>query len=416
MDAPLLVEEEIRIKTLHDMQVLDTPPEERFDRITKIAQIIFDVPIALVSLVDSNRQWFKSCAGLSAKETPRSMSFCSHAIYEQELMTINDATKDIRFLDNPLVTGVPYIRFYAGKPIRAPNNQMLGTLCIIDTKPRDFSKADKSILSDLAKWVESEFKNLSLTNSLQETAKRLENAQQDLLKQNQNLEQEVKVKAEQLKNERISVMGTMASRIAHDLKNPLQVLQITSDFLRQDLEKHMDDKMRLRCSTLQNSIVKMNRLIDDVLNFVKTSSLNIETCFFSNLFRDSTTNIIIPPNISVILPQNDSQFKCDAKKMEAVFSNLFLNSIQAIGYSGEIKIILVDSSEKVSIIFEDSGPGIPENVLPRIFEPLFTTKSSGTGLGLGICLAIIKQHHGTLNVKNNPTRFIIELPKSLTLN
>jgi len=415
MDAPLLKDEEYRIQTLRDLEILDTPPEERFDRITRLAQILFDVPIALVSLVDTNRQWFKSCAGLSVRETPRSLSFCSHAIYQQELMTINDARLDERFSNNELVVGEPFIRFYAGRPIRAPNNQMLGTLCIIDSKPHDFSKADKSALNDLANWVESEFKNMTLTNSLKETTRSLEQTRQELFKQNQNLEQQMHIKTEQLlRNERISVMGTMASRIAHDLKNPLQVIQITSDLLRQDLEQHMNDKMKLRCSALQNSIVKMNRLIDDVLNYVRTSTLNKSLNLFSILFKDSTANIIIPSTISVSLPKNDCQINCDAKKMEAVFSNLFLNAIQAVGDSGEIKIKLLDSDEKTIIVFEDSGSGISEDTLPRIFEPLFTTKQSGTGLGLGICMAIIKQHHGSLDVKNNPTTFTITLPQSLS--
>lgn len=114
------IEEINRIQSLHDLNILDTPPEERFDRITKIAQIMFDVPIALVSLVDSNRQWFKSCAGLSVTETPRSVSFCSHAILNEDVMTVSDATQDERFANNPLVTGSPNIRFYAGKPIQHP--------------------------------------------------------------------------------------------------------------------------------------------------------------------------------------------------------------------------------------------------------------------------------------------------------
>ena len=155
-ESSLSKNEDARIAALRDLEILDTPPEERFDRITKIAQILFDVPIALVSLVDVNRQWFKSCVGLSARETPRSMSFCSHAILEEDVMTIEDAKNDERFVDNPLVTGDPFIRFYAGKPIKGPTNQPIGTLCIIDKTPRKLSLGDKALLIDLANWVESE--------------------------------------------------------------------------------------------------------------------------------------------------------------------------------------------------------------------------------------------------------------------
>lgn len=413
MDAPLRPDEEIRIKTLRELKILDTPPEERFDRITKVAQIMFDVPIALVSLVDTNRQWFKSCVGLNVKETPRSMSFCSHAIFEEELMTINDATKDKRFSDNPLVTGEPYIRFYAGKPIRSANNQFLGTLCIIDKKPRELSKADKSVLSDLATWVENEFKNILLTNTLKETTHSLEQAQQELLKQNQNLAQQIKEKTEKvITNERMSVMSTMASRIAHDLKNPLFVIQTNAEFLRKDLEKYMDDKMKSRYTALRNSVVEINRIIDDVLNFVRTSDLNVETHLFSKLLKNSVSNIVIPQTVLISVPENDTKINCDAKKIEAVFSNLLMNSIQAVNNSGEIKIKLIDSPEKINIIFEDSGPGINDDIMSKIFDPLFTTKPSGTGLGLSICKSIIQQHNGTFSVKNNPTTFTIELPKT----
>ena len=300
--------EDVRIQALKDLKILDTPPEERFDRITKVAQIMFDVPIALVSLVDSDRQWFKSCAGLSARQTPRSMSFCSHAINHEDVMTINDATKDERFASNPLVTSDPNIRFYAGKPIRGPNDQMVGTLCIIDRKPRDFSRADKSVLIDLATWVENEFKNTILTNSLKETTKKLSKAQQELLEQNQNLAQKVKEKTEQLlKNDRISTIGSMASRIAHDLKNPLSIIQMSSDLIEMNVGKQMDEQTKSQLKTLQDGILEINRIIDDVLNFVRTSELKISTYSVLTLLNNTISNMTIPEKVSVSLPKNDAK-------------------------------------------------------------------------------------------------------------
>ena len=411
MESALSFDESARIEALHALQILDTPPEERFDRITKIAQIMFDVPIALVSLVDVNRQWFKSCAGLSATETPRSMSFCSHAILNEDVMSIEDAKKESinKVLE---VAGEPHIRFYAGKPIRDPNGKKLGTLCIIDTKPRTFSKADKSVLIDLANWVESEFKNTVLTNSLKQTAKDLSLVQEELLKQNEDLEEKVKEQTDQLlKSERLSTIGSMASRIAHDLRNPLSVIQMSSDLLKLKLEKHMDEKMKLQCLGLQNSIMEINRIIQDVLNYAKTTELNLETTSVSAILKNSIANIIIPETISISLPDIDAQIQCDSRKLQAVFSNLITNSIQALKNSGQIFIKLVDSSEKISILFEDSGPGIPDDIMPKIFEPLFTSKPDGTGLGLGICKSIIEQHKGSISVKNSPTTFTINLPK-----
>lgn len=412
MEVEHSLEEKNRIKALHELEILDTPPEERFDRITKIAQIMFDVPIALVSLVDSNRQWFKSCAGLSARETPRSMSFCSHAILNEDIMTIEDATTDNRFSDNPLVTRDPFIRFYAGKPIRGQDNKMLGTLCIIDKKPRVFSKADKSVLTDLANWVENEFKTSILTKSLKNTTENLVKVQQELLDQNKNLELKIKEKTNQLlKQDRVTTVASMSSRLAHDLRNPLQVIQISSELLRQELEKHMDEGMKKRCGNLQSSILEINRIIEDVLEFVKTSNLNQETNSSKNLLGNCISNIVIPENITVSLPENDVQIFGDARKIQAVFSNLIINGIQAINGSGKILIRISEYPEKTSITFEDSGPGIPDEVMPKIFDYLYTTKQDGTGLGLGICKSIIEQHGGKISVSNNPTTFTIELPK-----
>jgi len=148
--------ENIRIKTLQSLNVLDTPAEERLDRITQIAANMFDVPIALVSLVDSERQWFKSCIGLEVSETARDISFCGHAILSDKAFVVNNTLDDSRFADNPLVTGEPFIRFYAGIPLAHENGERLGTLCIIDTKPRDFSTDDIALLRELAVLVELE--------------------------------------------------------------------------------------------------------------------------------------------------------------------------------------------------------------------------------------------------------------------
>jgi len=151
-----------RIQALHELDVLDSPPEERFDRLTRLARALFEVPIALVSLVDSNRQWFKSNLGLESRETPREWSFCSHAIAKGEMLVVRDALNDERFRDNPLVLKDPSIRFYAGQPIVAPNGAAIGTLCIIDREPRDLSEDERELLMDMANLVEREFATLRL--------------------------------------------------------------------------------------------------------------------------------------------------------------------------------------------------------------------------------------------------------------
>ncbi|MEH6354921.1 MAG: PAS domain S-box protein [Marinobacter sp.] len=152
---------------LHALKVLDTPAEARFDRITRVVKRYFDVPIALVSLVDEGRQWFKSCVGLDVAETSRDISFCGHAILNKDIMIVPDASEDPRFADNPLVTGNPKIRFYAGAPLRAPSGEQVGTLCIIDVQRREFSAEDIATLRDLADCVEEELARLALEESEQ---------------------------------------------------------------------------------------------------------------------------------------------------------------------------------------------------------------------------------------------------------
>jgi len=149
-------DEQARLETLRSLGILETAPEERFDRLTRTAKRLFGVPIALVSLIDENRQWFKSCIGLSVSETSRDISFCGHAILGDDLFIIPDTIVDERFADNPLVLNDPYIRFYAGYPLRAPNGRKLGTLCIIDRQPRNFGKGELEALTDLAAMVERE--------------------------------------------------------------------------------------------------------------------------------------------------------------------------------------------------------------------------------------------------------------------
>lgn len=145
-----------RLETLRNMQLLDTPPEERFDRVTRLAKQIFGVQIALVSLVDADRQWFKSRQGLDATETPRDISFCGHAILDDKIMLVNDATADQRFCDNPLVCGDPNIRFYAGYPLSAPDGTRVGTLCVIDSQAKEVDKEQLNLLRELGRMIEEE--------------------------------------------------------------------------------------------------------------------------------------------------------------------------------------------------------------------------------------------------------------------
>lgn len=154
MLAPIPADEQPRLKALRALDILDTAPDERFDRLTRIARRLFGVQTVLVSLVDAHRQWFKSAQGVELRELPRDISFCGHAIMHEELLQIEDARLDPRFADNPLVTGPPHIRFYAGQPLHAPSGHRIGTLCLIDAEPRRLDAEECGLLRDLAAMVE----------------------------------------------------------------------------------------------------------------------------------------------------------------------------------------------------------------------------------------------------------------------
>lgn len=169
MQAPRHTDDEQnRLQILNALGILDGGPDERFDRLTRMARRVFGVPIALVSLVDLNRQWFKSCQGMDFTSTARDISFCGHAILGDEIFVIPDALADARFDDNPLVIGAPGIRFYAGCPLRVSRGAKVGTLCIIDQQPRAFDAEDAAALKDLAAMVEDELTafQASTTDSL----------------------------------------------------------------------------------------------------------------------------------------------------------------------------------------------------------------------------------------------------------
>jgi len=154
--APLPDGEGRRLDALHALRLLDTPPEERFDRYTRIAANLFDVPIAMVSLIDRDRQWFKSSHGFDVAETPRETAFCAHTILDSEVLQVPDALQDARFADNPVVAGPPRFRFYAGAPLAAPDGSRVGSLCLIDERPRQLDERQLTLLRDLADLVQAE--------------------------------------------------------------------------------------------------------------------------------------------------------------------------------------------------------------------------------------------------------------------
>jgi PAS domain S-box-containing protein len=168
LEAPLPLDESSRLAVLLNLNILDTAPEHRFDRITRVASRLFQVPIAMVTLIDGERQWFKSRVGIDLTESPRRSSFCAHTILQDGVMVVEDASFDARFADNPLVTDGPKVRFYAGFPVAAPDGSKIGTLCLIDQAPRHFSADEQALLRDLAGMVAHEVAADQLQHALRE--------------------------------------------------------------------------------------------------------------------------------------------------------------------------------------------------------------------------------------------------------
>lgn len=216
---------------------------------------------------------------------------------------------------------------------------------------------------------------------------------------------------ELLKVARFSAIGEVSARLAHDLRNPLSVIKNTVELMMIKHQKDLFEKDQKDFTRLNNAIFRITHQIDDVLDFAKTKPLNKRNYEITKILSKTIETISIPKEVKITIIDSESKVNCDSYHLERVFSNLILNSLQAMKNKGEIKIGIRETPTDFLIEFEDSGPGIPEELSHRVFEPLFTTKQTGTGLGLVSCKNIVEQHDGKLFFKNNPTIFTVQLPK-----
>ena len=240
----------------------------------------------------------------------------------------------------------------------------------------------------------------------------------ELLEQRDNLENLVEEKThELLKAERLSAIGELSGRLAHDLRNPLSVIKMSVDLIKQNPadSKLSDPSVTKRIDLIEKSIDRISHQVDDVLGYVRNSPLKLTTVNLHDIVQSSIEKVNNPIDVQIDLQESKVSLDCDPIKLDAVFINLIVNSIQAMPDGGKISIIISEKDELVSLEFSDSANALSEENKEKIFEPLFTTKQKGTGLGLASCKNIIEQHQGRIFAKTKPTIFVIELPKKLTV-
>jgi signal transduction histidine kinase len=391
--------EDLRFEALNAYKILDTLPEKEYDALTKIAAVICGTPIALVTLVDHNRQWFKSHHGLDVSETPRDVAFCAHAINTpNELFIIPDATKDERFHDNPLTTNDPNVVFYAGAPLNTKDGYSLGTLCVIDNKPRSgLTESQQESLRALANQVISQFE-------LRKKNKFLEDLNDEISKKNIQLNQ-------------------FAHRLTHDLKVPIRGVNSLISFIKEDYKTLIENTdLEVWIDLIYSRNEYMDFLINGILEYTKVS--NDQICFED--FNVESVIQYIVDNDALNIPTSIHYRNCDTVIRHSkigfvqIIQNLLSNTAKHTDKQEcNVWISLTENETSYSFIYEDDGPGIPEVYWEKVFQ-LFETVSSKSGKNAGIGLstinAIIERVGGTICLKNREDNkkgvcFCFVLPK-----
>lgn len=255
--------------------------------------------------------------------------------------------------------------------------------------------------------------NVKLTKDLRNNLEKVVLKEKEIELQRDYLSRQVDEKSSELmKSEKLAIIGELASRMAHDLRNPLSTIKNTIELMESKPKLKIEEKLQYY-GKLRRAMNRMSHQVDDVLDFVRTSELKLQPYSVLDIINIVKDSITIPNDVTVKIEQENVRINCDYRKIEAVFTNLLLNAIQAVETKGEVHIRIIDNANDVLIAFEDSGNGIEPQNLSKIFDPLFTTKQLGTGLGLSICKSIVEQHGGNIAVKNNPTTFLVRLPKNL---
>ena len=386
MIAPKVhIREKERIKELESYNILDTLPEDDYDSIVAIAAEICDTEISLISLIDEDRQWFKSKIGLAVDETSRDVSFCAHAINdEKNTFIIEDAKKDERFFDNPLVTGPPKISFYAGVPLISDHGLPLGTLCVLDEKPKKLTERQLKSLNALATQV---------MNTLN-------------LRKN-NIELENILKKLEIRNEELERFAYVA---AHDLKSPLLSISGLTQLFSHKYQSVIDEQGLEILGHIENSSNKLKTLIDGLLEYSKSENIlqqqkldidikNLQSDFKSLFCNEKELNINFISTLNTI--------HTNKAALNQILINLISNAIK---YNDkkfiEVEIGISSTDNFYEIYVQDNGPGIPLEFQEKVFQ-IFQVISGtdrygkpGNGIGLATVKKMVENSGGSIQIES----------------
>jgi signal transduction histidine kinase len=367
-----------RLTALHALRILDTPAEERFDRITRIAARLFGMPIALLNLIDADRQWTKSCVGLDVEETRREDSFCGRELAGTEVLLVSDATCDPRFADNPSVTGSPGIRFYAGAVIRAADGQPLGRLCVLDTVAHDPAGLPLAALTDLAAWVELELHRGRAPAPAGDPA------------------------ALALMQERfLAVAG-------HELRTPLTLIRGYSEELLDPAGDPLTSDQHESVAAIVRGSTRLHRLVEDlqlVLELdagrVRLEREPVALALLATEAREALASDAESAGVSVVLDvAPEATVVADQRRLALALGALLRNAIAWSPPGGVVRIATAAGPAELRLTVSDEGPGLPPGegaALGRRFRRLRgMDPREGAGLGLTIARGLAELHGGRL--------------------
>ncbi|NGX84132.1 GAF domain-containing sensor histidine kinase [Aequorivita sp. KMM 9714] len=393
------IDEEQRLEAVRSYDLLDTLPERDFDNLTLVTATVCDVPISLVTLVESDRNFLKSHYGIPFNESPRNTSFCGHAILDDSsIFIVEDARKDPRFVDNPLVTEMNAI-FYAGVRLINSDGYPLGTLCVFDTKPRKLTSKQKKALIALAFQVVNLFEAKKRNRELMV------------------IQNELKEKNEELKN--------FAGMVSHDMKMPLANMIITSDMLRSKYGQYLDDQGKQYLEYIKQSSFTLSEYITGMLEHYesdKTASLSEEVFDSHDLLEDIIELLNINYDCEINLPEENIEMKANRAALEQITLNLITNSLK---YNDKETIVIDINCWKERgyyyFTITDNGVGIEKDKLKSIFN-LFETVGEldrygkkGNGIGLSTVKKLVNKLGGDIEVtseKGKGTTFKFYIKKT----